>query len=1031
MLFAGLILIGSSLVFLLNFRLNPSHNLPTLVISYRWPETSARVIEKEVTSPLEGLFNNIQGIKDVKSVTSRGHGQITLIFKKQVNPDIVRFQVASRIRQSYPHLPQGVSYPEIGAVNSGEDKDLLLSYTLNSNASPHYIEKIANEMIVPKISSIPGVNEVIVYGATPYEWRITYNSQDLVTLGISLEDIASAITEHFNHHIIGLAEAENGNGNSRPVSLLLRVRPSGPNAWNIPVKKCGGRIVYLHDIAKVRFVEQKPNSYYRINGLNTINLNIYPEKNINNIKVAGAVKELMGTLKKDLPPGYMVLKTYDATEFIVKELRKIGVRTLLSIGILLTFVLIISRKLQYLLLIFISLIANLLIAVIFYYFFNLELHLYSLAGITVSFGIIIDNSIVMIDHYRHQKNKTVFLAILAATLTTIGSLCVIFFLKESQRANLLDFAMVIIINLAVSLVIALFFIPSLMEKIKLDIRRGKVFFRRKRRVVRFTKAYDRIIKFEKRFAWVFITLIILAFGLPVQWLPDKLEREGFWERIYNKTIGGDWYQGTARPLAEKMLGGTFRLFSEYVFEGSFYADPQRTTLYVMGSMPEGCTVGQLNEAMEKMENFISRYDEIEMFQTSVTSYRNAYIQIYFKEAYEFGSFPFFLKEELTSKAISLGGLDWSVFGVGRGFSNALGTDFKSEKIILEGYNYDQLYLFATELQSELLKNPRIKEVDIVGDNSWRTYVLHEFNLDIDKEKFALYDIPLPEFYRYLSAWTNGRQLSAVFLNGESQPVRLVSDRTGVFNTWDLRNEPVMADGKFMKVSGMGEIIKKKTGNDIHKTNQQYMLVAAYDFIGPAPLAKIVREKEVKKINARLPLGYRAKENRFFWSWDRSDKSQYYLIFLVIAIIYFICSIILESFLQPLAIISLIPISFIGVFLTFYLFDINFDQGGFASFILLSGIVVNSGLYIINDFNILRKKYPGRKIPHLYFKAYNYKIIPIVLTILSTVLGLAPFILFGQKEVFWFSFASGAIGGLLFSILAILFYMPLFIKLYVK
>ena len=146
------------------------------------------------------------------------------------------------------------------------------------------------------------------------------------------------------------------------------------------------------------------------------------------------------------------------------------------------------------------------------------------------------------------------------------------------------------------------------------------------------------------------------------------------------------------------------------------------------------------------------------------------------------------------------------------------------------------------------------------------------------------------------------------------------------------------------------------------------------------------------------------------------------------IIFVICSILLESFTQPLAIISMIPISFIGVFLTFYLFDINFDQGGFASFILLSGLVVNAGLYIINDFNNLRKQYPGRDGFSLYLKAYNQKIIPVILTIISSVLGLTPFIWQGQNEVFWFAFAAGAIGGLVFSIVALWIYLPLFLRL---
>ncbi|MDP3181151.1 MAG: AcrB/AcrD/AcrF family protein, partial [Bacteroidota bacterium] len=148
--------------------------------------------------------------------------------------------------------------------------------------------------------------------------------------------------------------------------------------------------------------------------------------------------------------------------------------------------------------------------------------------------------------------------------------------------------------------------------------------------------------------------------------------------------------------AEKVLGGSLRLFSEYVFESSFYSEPSRTTLYAHGKMPEGCTVQQLNDAVMLMENFLSKFDEIEMFQTSITAYNNSAITVQFKPEYEFSSFPYFLKEEITSKAISLGGMDWDVYGVGRGFSNSLNSGYKNSQIILVGYNYDQLYRYAEQ-----------------------------------------------------------------------------------------------------------------------------------------------------------------------------------------------------------------------------------------------------------------------------------------------------------------------------------------------
>jgi multidrug efflux pump subunit AcrB len=257
-----------------------------------------------------------------------------------------------------------------------------------------------------------------------------------------------------------------------------------------------------------------------------------------------------------------------------------------------------------------------------------------------------------------------------------------------------------------------------------------------------------------------------------------------------------------------------------------------------------------------------------------------------------------------------------------------------------------------------------------------------------------------------------------------QQVTLVSNKINDFNVWDLNNQPVTIGDKQLKLASLGSIDKRKTGNEIYKKNQQYQLVVAYNFIGPSALSKLVKDKQIDELKAHLPLGYSVREENYKGWWNKNDKKQYYLIFLVIGIIYFICSILLESLRQPLAIIGMIPISFIGVFLTFYLFDFNFAQGGFASFILLCGIVVNAGLYIINDYNQLLKT--GRKSGRLkmYVKAFNHKIIPIMLTIISTVMGLIPFVWNGQNEVFWFSFAVGSMGGLLFSLIALLVYLPL-------
>lgn len=232
-----------------------------------------------------------------------------------------------------------------------------------------------------------------------------------------------------------------------------------------------GTMVMLDKLIKVRHVEERPQSYYRINGLNSVYLYITAEETANQLNLSGEVKHLMGELQQKMPPGYEVHISYDATEYIQKELDKIYFRTGLTVLILLLFVALITRNLRYLFLIVTSLAVNISVAVILYYAFGLEMQLYSLAGITISLNLVIDNTIVMTDHILHRRNLKAFVSVLAATLTTIGALVIIFFLDEKIRLNLQDFAAVVIINLAVSLFVALFFVPSMIDKIGLEKKR--------------------------------------------------------------------------------------------------------------------------------------------------------------------------------------------------------------------------------------------------------------------------------------------------------------------------------------------------------------------------------------------------------------------------------------------------------------------------------------------------------------------------------------------------------------------------------
>lgn len=1041
--FVCLSLIGVVLVPLLPVKLAPSRTLPSLTISFSMPGNASRVIEAEVTSKLESMLARVKGIKNINSTSDNGSGRITLELDKHADVDAARFEVSTIIRQTWPQLPDGVSYPQITARQS-DDKAAkpFITYTLNAPANPILIQQYAEENIKPVLGQLKGIYKVELNGATPMEWQLEYDSRLLSRMGITLTDVQAAINRHYEKEFLGICSIEQGTDGKEWLRLVRTStdRELEFEPWNIQLEAADGTIVTLDKLINVTHVEERPQSYYRINGLNSIYLYITADETANQLNLSKQVKELMYRLEQEMPAGYEVHIGYDATEYIQKELNKIYFRTGLTVLILLLFVLVITLNLRYLLLIVTSLAVNIAVAVIFYYAFGLEMQLYSLAGITISLNLVIDNTIVMTDHILHRRNLKAFVSVLAATLTTIGALVIIFFLDEKIRLNLQDFAAVVIINLAVSLFVALFFVPSMIDKIGLE-KKAKPIVRKsgnrrfrlrrtfvKRMAVRFTRFYQRLIYYMCRYRVAACLLLLLGFGLPVFMLPDKLEGEGRWVEFYNKTFDNSTYKEKVKPIVDKALGGSLRLFVDKVYEGSYFnRDEGEVVLSVYATLPNGSTLEQMNVLVKKMETYLTDFREIKQFQTYIYSARQASIQIYFTKENQRSGFPYTLKANIISKALTLGGGSWSVYGLqDQGFSNDVRESAGSFRVKLYGYNYDELAYWTERLKEKLLEHRRIKEVTVNSEFSWWKDDYSEFYLELDKFRMAKENITATQLFAALKP-VFGRDIYCgnVLFDNQSEQLKLSSVQSQAYDVWGLVNIPFTINGHAYKLSDFATVQKGQSPQKVAKENQQYRLCLQYEYIGSGEQGRKLLKKDLEEFNKLLPMGYTAESEERYWSWGKEDNKQYALLLIVIAIIFFTSGILFNSLKQPLAIIFVIPISYIGVFLTFYLFGLNFDQGGFASFVLLCGITVNASIYILNEYNAIRRRFPGLRPVCAFTKAWNVKIVPIFLTVVSTILGFIPFMVGEGKEAFWFPLAAGTIGGLVMSILGIFLFLPVF------
>lgn len=1036
--FVCLSLIGVVLVPLLPVKLAPSRTLPGLTVSFSMPGNSSRVIEAEVTSKLEAMMARVKGIRKVNSTSDNGSGSISLELDKHADIDVTRFEVSTIIRQTWPQLPEGVSYPQISTRRSDDKASRpFITYTLNAPANPILIQQYAEENIKPVLGQLKGIYKVELNGATPMEWQLEYDSDQLSRLGITLQAVQRAINRHYEKEFLGICSIEKG-AEGREWIRLVRTSTEKEMEFEpgvIQLQAEDGTMVTLDKLIKVRHVEERPQSYYRINGLNSVYLYITAEETANQLKLSGEVKHLMGELQQKMPPGYEVHISYDATEYIQKELDKIYFRTGLTVLILLLFVALITWNLRYLFLIVTSLAVNISVAVILYYAFGLEMQLYSLAGITISLNLVIDNTIVMTDHILHRRNLKAFVSVLAATLTTIGALVIIFFLDEKIRLNLQDFAAVVIINLAVSLFVALFFVPSMIDKIGLEKkkrRKRRRFLLRptfmKRLTVYFTRFYQGLIYYLCRFRVIACLLLLLGFGLPVFMLPEKMEGEGKWVEYYNKVFENSTFKDKVKPVINKALGGSLRLFAEKVYEGSYFnRDEGEVVLSVYATLPNGSTLEQMNVLIKRMETYLSDFKEIRQFQTYIYNARQANIQIYFTKENQRSGFPYTLKANIISKALTLGGGSWSVYGLqDQGFSNDVRESAGSFRVKLYGYNYDELSYWTERLKEKLLLHRRIKEVTVNSEFSWWKDDYSEFYLDLDKLRMAKENVTATQLFTALRP-VFGRDIYCgnVLFDNQTEQLKLSSLQGQQYDVWGLVNIPFFINGRSYKLADFATVQKGQSPQKVAKENQQYRLCLQYEYIGSSEQGKKLLKKDLEEFNKVLPMGYTAENDQDYWSWNKKDNKQYALLLIVIAIIFFTTAILFNSLKQPLAIIFVIPISYIGVFLTFYLFGLNFDQGGFASFVLLCGITVNASIYILNEYNAIRKRYPLLLPARAFTKAWNSKIMPIFLTVVSTILGFIPFMVGDGKEAFWFPLAAGTIGGLVMSILGIFLFLPIF------
>ena len=1017
-LFMAASLVGLMVTDKLSVNLVPDYSLPQLHIQYSVPGGSPEFVEQEATAPLENSIAGVADIKHIQSVSNYNGGYIHLEFDEETDIDFRKFEIASIIRRAYPSLHPSVRYPEISRQGGEDDsKSPLLVFRVNGPDNSLTIKKYLEGSITQSIRAIPGVDQVLIRGSEEEQVTVLFNPTKLNRYGLSIHQCMETINQYSRTLDFGWEQVSEYEGYYRWMS---------PEPWsieklkNLHVRNDFGKLIPINEVATVALQAGEPKGFFRINGLNSITATIYADQGVNRLSLAQKLRDLIYEI--EVPQGYQVMISHDDSEYLNKELHKLSRRAVLSLLILVLFVLVLHRNWRYLVILFSGILVNLSLTILACWLLNIPIHLYTLAGLTISLGLIIDNAIVITDHIRKKSKAKIFNALFAASITTIAALSILFFLPKEERQNLTEFAWIISCALGISLVVALWYTPAIFQ---LVYRQGEKPRKKNLRLrIYIQRFYFRIIGFLMRYKKLYYAFLILLFGLPVFLLPPSIEGKEW----YNDTLGSDYYQETIRPIADKVLGGTLRLFVRNVYEKYVYRTPEETKLYIQASLPIGNTPDQMNGIIERMEQYILEFEGIKNVLTTVYSGQNASIIITFKEQYDRGSLPYILKNRTIARSLDWGGVKWNIYGVGKGFSNKSMDEIPSYRVMMKGFNYEHLAGYSDTLARALERHKRVQNVNTNQKMNWSEKSSVQYVMHIDQQKLGMQGGSGTTIRTELTEKTPPTSPSGVVkLGNDMLPLYFISDEAGTFSTFNLMNEPLLISGDslYSKPSSFSSLSFEKTTNAIHKEDRRYLRIVGFDYFGSHKFGSEYLDKVLREMETALPPGYEAKKSDYDWNMEKV-KRQYGLLLVLIVAIYFICTILFENFHQAFVVILIIPVSFIGLFLTFVLFDLSFDQGGYAAFIMLGGLVVNAALFIINDYNAYAK--PSLKN---LIKAMGGKAIPILLTVFSTCFGLLPFLVGGQEEVFWFSLAAGTIGGLIFSLFAVFFVLPVKLKFKTK
>ncbi|MBI4971083.1 MAG: efflux RND transporter permease subunit [Candidatus Omnitrophica bacterium] len=977
----------------------PDVDFPVLTVTVNWEGAAPEVIESDVVDVIEDACMGVQGLKDISSTSRDGIATISLEFNLERDIDVALQEVQSKISEAQRMLPRDIDPPVIVKTNPEDQPIMWLAVSAKDPKRPlRDLMEFVDTQVKDKFKTVPGVGEIFLGGFVDRNLRVWVDVNKLNALELTVADVVNAIQREHVEIPAGRLETEKRETNIRAMGEANSVE----EFEKISINTRGGMPIYkpikLKEVALIEDGLADIRRISRVNGKAAVGLGIRKQRGANSVAVAKGVKKLLEKVKQEIPNTYEIGINFDSTRFIDASVNEL-IFTLIRSALLTSLVCWLflgswSSTFNILLAIPTSILGTFIVLK----FANFTLNTFTLLGLSLAIGIVVDDAIMVLENIvRHRENgesqmnaalagsKEITFAAIASTLAIIAIFLPVAYMKGIIGKFFFQYGITISAAVALSLLEALTLAPMRCSQI-LNVGQRRTFLGRmfESSITGLTHGYQRVLKVTLKYKKTVLLIAIIIFVASLSLFP-KLRKEFvpaqdqsmFLVRLQTP-IGSSLDFTNARfKEAEEILLKDPNVARYYCAVGGFGGGEINSgMLFVTLKQPKDRDIDPITHRRLNQQDIMALYRQ------------------------KFNKIP-------NVKAI-MQDLSMRGFAAQRGFP---------VEFTVRGPEWSKLVEYSDVIMQEMKNTDQFEDVDtdyLSGMPELRIYP--------NRDKAFDRGVSVDTIANTINATIGGQRIAKYTKGGKRYDVRvrLVAEQRSrpedinKLYVWNNRGELVMlSDAVDLKQQASLLAITRKG-------RERAIGIFANVARGKSQQDAITQAQMIaKKV---LPEGYRVVFSGTSETFKESFQSLFFALWLGILVAYMVLASQFNHIIHPFTVLLALPFSITGAVLALFLTNESLNIFSLIGLILLLGIVKKNSILLVDFTNKMREQ--GLTTFDALVKACPIRLRPIIMTSVATIVAaIPPAMALGPGAEIIRPMAIAVIGGVTVSTFLTLFVVP--------